>query len=186
MKSAAAKTLPLFESAKRARLKTLCVRRFEDGQWVRAPQSFRDDELSDREAVRARFGGGRYEVIARDGRQIVARTRFVLDGAPCPLRDEPPSPAAQAIEPMAFATQTGAREALIFGLFNEGLDVVEITQRTRIDARTVRAVFAEWLTPLGLEPVKSPEEIPARRALVMKLRSQALQAEWEGTWTSSK
>jgi len=62
-----ATSLPLFESSKRRLLKTLHVRRFEAGHWIGAPQRFEDGELGDREAVRARFGGGRYEVARATG-----------------------------------------------------------------------------------------------------------------------
>ena len=144
---------PLFDLAKCQVLETLCVRRCEAGLWIRAPQSFEGDELPNREAVRARFGGGRYEVIARDGRQIVGRTRFVIEGASRPLCDEPP-PAA-LLQGMAtdvqraFATAEGERYALVFRLLDQGVGLVEIVERTGIEPKLVRGIFEEWITPLA-------------------------------------
>jgi len=178
----AAKRLPLFESAKRQALKTLCVRRFEAGRWVRAPQSFEGDELADREAVRARFGGGRYEVIARDGRQIVGRTRFVLDGASRPLRDEPPPAAlSQGVGDdvlRAFATAAGERYALVFRLLNQGLDVVEIVDRTGLEPQVVRGIFEEWMTPFAV----ARDKIEARVRELAKKEHVSLEREWELAW----
>ena len=178
----AAKRLPLFESAKRQALKTLCVRRFEAGRWVCAPQSFEGDELADREAVRARFGGGRYEVIARDGRQIVGRTRFVLDGASRPLRDEPPPAAlSQGVGDdvlRAFATAAGERYALVFRLLNQGLDVVEIVDRTGLEPQVVRGIFEEWMTPFAV----ARDKIEARVRELAKKEHVSLEREWELAW----
>jgi hypothetical protein len=175
-----AKSLPLFQSAKRKELHSLYVRRFEDGRWVRAPGSFTHDELPDRASVRARFGGGRYEIIGRDGSKIVARTRFVENGPALPLSDAPPVPAKnQVAGPRAFATAAGEREALVFALLDDGMDVVDITKRTGIDARTVRGIFAEWLAPLG-----ELASIEARRATLAARRLAEVVHEWEGSWSS--
>jgi hypothetical protein len=175
-----AKSLPLFQSAKRKELHSLYVRRFEDGRWVRAPGSFTHEELPDRESVRARFGGGRYEIIGRDGSKIVARTRFVENGPARPLSDAAPAPPkGQDAGPRAFATVTGEREALVFALLDDGMDVVDVTKRTGIDARTVRAIFAEWLAPLG-----EHASIEMRRAALAAGRLAELEHEWEGSWSS--
>jgi hypothetical protein len=175
-----ATSLPLFESSKRRVLKTLHVRRFEAGRWVGAPQRFEDGELGDREAVRTRFGGGRYEVIARDGCKIVGRTRFVVDGPPRPLGGEAAVLAVTGGEgEQRFATATGQRQALVFRLLDEGLDLVEVVERTGIEAAVVRAIFDEWKTPLG-----EPEAIEARRRELADRRHQNLEKEWGASWTA--
>jgi hypothetical protein len=174
-----ATSLPLFESSKRRLLKTLHVRRFETGKWVGASQRFEDGELGDREAVRARFGGGRYEVIARDGCKIVGRTRFVVDGPARPLGGEADGvavPGADGEQP--FATPTGRRQALVFRLLDEGLDLVEVVERTGIEAVVVRAIFDEWKTPLGERAA-----IDARRCELAGRRQQDLEKEWRSSWT---
>jgi hypothetical protein len=174
-----ATSLPLFESSKRRLLKTLHVRRFEAGQWIGAPHRFEDGELGDREAVRARFGGGRYEVIARDGCKIVGRTRFVVDGPSRPLGSDT---AAEAVAggdgEERFATATGQRQALVFRLLDEGLDLVDVVERTGIEAAVVRAIFDEWKTPLGERAV-----IEARCRELAGRRNQDLEKEWGASWT---
>lgn len=54
---------------------------------MRAPTAFGPDEMPDRAAIGARFGGGRYDVIARDAHKIVGRARVVIEGPPLPLND---------------------------------------------------------------------------------------------------
>jgi hypothetical protein len=174
-----ATSLPLFESSKRRVLKTLHVRRFEAGRWIGAPQRFEDGELGDREAVRARFGGGRYEVIARDGCKIVGRTRFMVDGPPRPLGGEAAVVGVGGGEgDQRFATAAGQRQALVFRLLDEGLDVVDVVERTGIEAGIVRAVFEEWKTPLGDRAI-----IDARRRELADRRHQNLEEEWGASWT---
>jgi len=175
-----ATSLPLFESSKRRLLKTLHVRRFEAGRWVGAPQRFEDSDLSDREAIRARFGGGRYEVIARDGSRIVGRTRFVLDGPPRPLGDEPAAVAVAGDDAeQRFATTTGQRQALVFRLLDEGIDLVDVVERTGIEAAVVRAIFDEWMTPLG-----DRAAIETRRRDLAGRRQQDLEGAWGSSWAT--
>jgi hypothetical protein len=174
-----ATSLPLFESSKRRVLKTLHVRRFEAGQWVGAPQRFEEGELGDRDSVRARFGGGRYEVIARDGCKIVGRTRFVLDGPARPLGGEAAVVAVAGGDgEQRFATATGQRQALVFRLLDERLDLVDVVERTGIEAAVVRAIFDEWKTPLGERAV-----IEARCRELAGRRYQDLEQEWGSSWT---
>jgi hypothetical protein len=175
-----ATSLPLFESSKRRVLKTLHVRRFEAGQWVGAPQRFEDGQLGDREAVRARFGGGRYEVIARDGCKIVGRTRFVVDGPSRPLGGEGAAAAVVAggDGEQRFATATGQRQALVFRLLDEGVDLVDVVERTGIEAAVVRAIFDEWKTPLGERAL-----IEARCRDLAGRRRQDLEKEMGSSWT---
>ena len=175
-----AASLPLFESSKRQALKTLHVRRFDGGRWVGASRRFDDGELVDRDAVRARFGGGRYEVIARDGCKIIGRTRFVVDGPSLPLNGEAPMADAAAIDgEQRFASPIGQRQALVFGLLDEGIDLVEIVERTGIEASVVRAIFDEWKTPLG-----ERSAIDARCRELAGLRQRTLEKEWGSTWSN--
>lgn len=170
-----AKSLPLFTSAKRKAIQTVCVRRFDDGRWVRAPGSFSASELSDRDAIRSRFGGGRYEILGHDGRVIVARTRVLVDGDPKPLRAE--TKRVDEPGPRAFASAEGQREALVFSLLDEGLDLVDIIDRTHIQARVVRAIFEEWRTPLATDEV-----LDSRRRQIVGRRQRAITREWSGAW----
>ena len=173
-----ATSLPLFESSKRRVLKTLHVRRFEAGRWVAAPQRFEDGELSDREAVRSRFGGGRYEVIARDGCKIVGRTRFVVDGQSRPLGGDAAAVAVAGGDgEERFATATGQRQALVFRLLDVGLDLVDLVERTGIEAVVVRAIFDEWMVPLG-----DRAAIETRRRELAGRRRQDLEGELGSSW----
>jgi hypothetical protein len=173
-----AKTLPLFASDKRRDVRSLCVRRFEDGRWVRAPQSFEPEEFLDRDAVRARFGGGRYEVIGRDGRQIVARTRFVLEGPPRPMCDAPVPEAARAGDPRAFATAEGSRARQVFELLNQGYDLVDVVERTELPPVVVRALLEDWL-----DLIKRSEDLAPVRDALEAMRRRGAEHELERSWT---
>lgn len=74
----------------------LYVRRKESIGWLYIPGEFTPDELPDIGTLYARFGGGSYEIIARNSRgQITARQIWELAGAPLPLVPAPPSVPAQ-------------------------------------------------------------------------------------------
>jgi hypothetical protein len=179
----AAEPLPLFARAKRGELEKLVLRRHEDGLWKRCPEVFGPDELPDREAVRMRFGGGRYEVIGRDRQRIRARTRFVLDGPALPLGNGPAPTHAQD-GPRAFATPAGERQALLFQLFEQGRTLPEIVQSTGIDAEVVRAAYPQWLTPCGVELPTAPEQIAELEYRRACERRTANELEWHQPWES--
>jgi hypothetical protein len=188
-------SLPLFGGSLR-QIAFLRVRRQEaPGHWVLIPQVFRPEELPTRAAVAARFGGGQYEVFGRDesNRRITARTRFVLEGEPLPLQsatadtsdddrelDPKDSPARPS---RALGSRTGEREAAVFRLLEQGYALSAITIATGIEARAVRGIFLEWITPLGAEPPTTPELVDhyhrARRAQLQA----ANEAEWECQWS---
>jgi hypothetical protein len=175
---AVAKTLPLFTSAKRKTLQTLCLRRFEGDRWVRIPGNFTATDLPDRNAVRVRFGGGRYEVIGHDGRIIAARTRFVVQGSPKPIRARDEDDGARApSSARAFASPEGEREALVFSLLDRGMDLVDITQHTGIRSIVVREIFEQWRTPLATDDV-----IESRTRHLAQVRSRGLSNEWVESW----
>lgn len=63
------------------------VTRFEGGRQVWGTHFFAPDELKSLDDVAIKFGGGTYELVARNVRQsrITARRRYVLSGAPIAL-----------------------------------------------------------------------------------------------------
>ena len=69
----------------------------------------------------------------------------MVDGPSRPLGSET---AAEAVAggdgEERFATATGQRQALVFRLLDEGLDLVDVVERTGIEAAVVRAIFG-WL-----------------------------------------
>lgn len=179
------KSLPLFARAKRRELVTLIVQRFEDGRWVRALELIPAAELPDRESVQARFGGGRYDVIGRDKNKIVARTRFVVDGPALPLGDEAMRSPVKRKDLREFATANGERQAIVFAMFDERVPLTEITRRTGIETQTLRAIYLEWLTPIGRSLPSTQaeiEELEQRRERELHARELT---EWEHTWKRS-
>jgi hypothetical protein len=174
--------LPIFTRATAEAVMTLVVRRLENGRWVRAPRTFQLAELPDRHAVGALYGGGKYEVIGRDRQRIRARSRFLLEGPPLPLGEAsaPAKPPRSRRSPQdEFATPAGRREALVFELLDEGLDLVEIVKRTRIDARTLRGIHEEWR---ALQALRAPTVLQLR--VRSDVRRAELEHEWGASWTS--
>jgi len=177
------RTLPLFPRATRKNVEKLVVSRFEDGAWRRVPALLSAAELPDREAVRSRFGGGRYDVIGRDAKRITARTRFVLEGLPLPLGDEAVLSNKKREKLREFASANGEREAIVFGLLENDTSLPDIVQRTGIEARLVRAIYLEWLTPLGQQIPTSADgvlELVRAREQARRARQDVKMAEqWE-------
>jgi hypothetical protein len=99
----------------------------------------------------------------------------VLDGPSCPLGGEvaPAAVAAGGDGEQRFATATGQRQALVFRLLDAGVDLVEVVERTGIEAAVVRAIFDEWKTPLGERAA-----IEARCRELAGRRHQDLEKEW--------
>lgn len=141
---------------------------------------FSVEEMPDREAVRARFGGGQYEVLGRDRQRIAARTRFVLEGEPVPLHEEE-VPASKGSNLRRFATAEGEREALVFGLFREGKTVQEITEMTYIESRLVRRLYPLWLTPANRSLPTTPEELSEMESSAKQRTVEAEYASWESS-----
>lgn len=157
------------------------VRRLESGCWLRAPSSFTSEELPDRDAVRARFGGGSYEVIGRDAQRIAARTRFVLDGPALPLGhlEQKSSRGGGGRAGLhRFATEAGEREALCFRLFREGHSVQNITEMTGIESRIVRSIYVAWLTPSTGEVPTTPEQLSALEEAARRRAYEGELAAW--------
>ena len=74
------------------------VARLEGGRAVFATRQFSGDELTDLEVIWDLYGGGDYELIARDrgNKHITARRRYSLDGPKRPMTGEPVQPVAVA------------------------------------------------------------------------------------------
>jgi hypothetical protein len=118
----------------------------------------------------------------RDRQRIRARSRFLLEGPPLPLGEAsaPAKPPRSRRSPQdEFATPAGRREALVFELLDEGLDLVEIVKRTRIDARTLRGIHEEWR---ALQALRAPTVLQLR--VRSDVRRAELEHEWGASWTS--
>jgi hypothetical protein len=64
----------------------ITVTRWEAGAKVTCPYLFGSDELKDAMTLQSMFGGGKYELVARDGRKrLSARSTLTLSGKPKPL-----------------------------------------------------------------------------------------------------
>jgi hypothetical protein len=168
-------SVPLFSPRSSAPLGSLRLRRFDpEGQrWLSIPRVFRSDELPDRDALKALFGGGRYEVIGRDarGQRIAARACFVLEGEALPIDaatlGAPPSLKTHAAMP--GSSLSGAIAARVFALFDQGHNLSQIVVATHIDPRSVRALYREWITPLG-------QDVPSAAGDVARLERAALES----------
>jgi hypothetical protein len=177
--------LPIFTRSTSEAVTTLVVRRFEDGRWVRAPRTFQASELSDRHAVGHLYGGGKYEVIGRDRLRIRARSTFTLEGPSLPLGESlgaatKPRRARDARNNVQeFSTPVGRREALVFELLDEGLELIDIAKRTAIEARTLRGIYEEWR---ALHALREPIGLQLRER--SDARGTALDREWGTSWTS--
>lgn len=69
----------------------IIVTRHEAGGPVVAPHTFAAEDLQSFEDIVGLFGGGNYELIARDARRITARRQYRLGGKSKPLVAEEPS-----------------------------------------------------------------------------------------------
>lgn len=61
------------------------VTRFEGSAYLWCPYRFGPEEIADLSDVFERFGGGKYELIARNGGKLSAKRRYELPGKPRPL-----------------------------------------------------------------------------------------------------
>jgi hypothetical protein len=86
----------------------ICVHRVENGASVVWPYGFvPQEELRDLPAVAARCGGGRYELVARDEKRIVARRTYNIAGEPKPLDGSKPA-APSVVMPAPVAAPAGS------------------------------------------------------------------------------
>lgn len=80
----------------------ICVSRVENGHPVLWPYGYvAAEELPDLQTLHAKCGGGRYELVARDDKRIVARRTYTLAGESKPLDGSKPAPAAMMAMPQA-------------------------------------------------------------------------------------
>lgn len=80
------------------------VNRFEGGKPLWCPKPFMPEELEDEARLYELFGGGHYELVARDARKIVRRVQLHLSGPSKPLHgvmSEPEPEPKQATPPPA-------------------------------------------------------------------------------------
>lgn len=126
-------------------------------------------DLEDRRRFLARFGGGSYTLVARtpDNGRIAARFRLAFEGAPKPVAGAPlakPTGRRPAVDAgrWPLGTSEGEIARRVFRLFRTTQDLDEVIDETGLAPRVVRALFLEWLTPLGDELPKTPEEIQRR------------------------
>lgn len=138
-------------------------------QWC--ARLFAASELSDLAAVHELFGGGLYELIARDpsNKKIVARVRYSLEGRARPLNPEPtPEPTAQQPQqqqstdllPLMLqwmqAQQSAAAEA--------GRQQTQLMLAMMADAKATSAAHVEAMGRLHAEFAKSQSELLGRVA----------------------
>jgi hypothetical protein len=156
---------PLFaaasRSSKRPEIGFVQVRRREQGQWKRAPETFAAADLADRKALEERFGGGEYELVARCERnhRITTRARVSIPGEPKPLGEsedvDGPEP-RRTRRPIASARlialfEEGRLQARVFRMFERGCDVSEIVRVTKLPIEEVRRLWNERRKPLDTE-----------------------------------
>jgi hypothetical protein len=76
---------PMNDSEDSPEVTQIHVTRIEAGRPVYCPHLFGADELLSLEQVADMFGGGDYELVARDGKTFSARRRYTLPGKSRPL-----------------------------------------------------------------------------------------------------
>lgn len=80
----------------------IVVQRKEAGKYITAPRAFMADELKDVNSLYAEYGGGEYQLIARDSKKIIrARRLYILPGPSKPMFDEGPSIQSHTPKPQA-------------------------------------------------------------------------------------
>lgn len=100
-------------------IQEIWVQRKENGKYVTAPRSFQPSELMSLAQIFGEFGGGEYQLVARDSKKrIVRRVLHSLPGASKPMYDEGPAPPSkappQAIDPMT--AMMGGAQGGVMGL----------------------------------------------------------------------
>lgn len=106
---------PLFPD-KDVNISWILLTRHEAQGQVYHPNKWDPEELQDMQPIQELFGGGVYELIARDERSIVARTKFKLPGPSKPLVPEASAPAPVAAPVMHGGG--GSSDAIAAALLN--------------------------------------------------------------------
>lgn len=79
-------------------IQEILVQRKENGKYVTAPRTFLPGELSSLAYLYGEFGGGEYQLIARNSRkQIVRRVLHIMPGAMKPMFDDGPLPTSKVL-----------------------------------------------------------------------------------------
>jgi hypothetical protein len=167
-------------SSKRPEIGFVQVRRREGGTWKRAPETFPASELTNREALEERFGGGDYELVARCSRnhRITTRARVTVAGEPKPLGEALPPPAARERAARRASSgspsrssrhvhsahlielfEQGRLQARVFRMFERGCDVSEIVRATKLPVEEIHRLWSERSKPLEDTLLKATEDI---------------------------
>ena len=165
-------------SSKRPEIGFVQVRRREGGTWKRAPETFPASELTNREALEERFGGGDYELVARCSRnhRITARARVTVAGEPKPLGEALTTPTGRerAERRASSGSRTsrhvhsahlielfeqGRLQARVFRMFERGCDVSEIVRATKLPVEEIHRLWSERSKPLEDTLLKATEDI---------------------------
>lgn len=67
------------------------------------------------------------------------------------------------IKKVSAALVPGAQAAIVFELFDKSWDVSQIVQATKLPPSTVRALYQEYVTPLGQSPTKATPSLRGPR-----------------------
>lgn len=165
----------VFEGRRLAELGRVHVLREDEGATRRMGTALAA-ELEDEAAFAARFGGGRFLLLARDvdNKRIAARARVTLDAEPLDAGDlVPPGRGRRSDVARTHATSLGALQATVFRMLRAGATLEDIVDATHVPAQTLRDIYLEWLTDFGEERPQTPEEIAARAKVRRERRLHA-------------
>lgn len=146
---------PEKESDEPADVHYILVHRHENGNKVTCPYIFPADELPSLHALHNRFGGGRYELVARDAQRqrIVARRAYSLPGKSKPLHlieelveetEELPAP-IEVKQIAANAPMTSNLPALLGALAPLVIAYLQGNQQTQIQQASQQAQMFQTL-----------------------------------------
>jgi hypothetical protein len=95
----------------------IVVQRKEAGKYVTAPRTFLASELQDLNTIYVEYGGGEFQLIARDSKKIIrGRRLYILPGPSKPLFDEGPP----VVPAKPTQTSSNPMMALMGGMAGQG------------------------------------------------------------------
>lgn len=130
---------PLFPD-KDVNISWILLTRHEAQGQVYHPNKWDPEELQDMQPIQELFGGGVYELIARDERSIVARTKFKLPGPSKPLVPEAsaPIPAAMPMAPSSGSDQISAAVLQLIPVMMAGFQQSQQTMAAMFQAQAAQ------------------------------------------------